>query len=356
MSTAYRRRTAFRGLRAGPRSFTILKSGEAGCGEETVLTKGVTLRGLEVFEALAETGTVAQAAQLTGLSQPAVSQQMKNLEAALGTALLDHGRRPMTLTPAGRTYLGRTRTVLRELRVAQSELTVLDLTHLSRLSLGMIDDFDNDVTPRLATLLAESLTKCRFTLLTGSSYGILQGLQDRSLQVGVAASTGDVIEGISEWPLMRDPFLLVAPREAGSDPAAIMAGMPFLRYDRGQLIARQIESHLARIGRPQESRFEIGAHLALMALAARGAGWALTTATGYMRAARMHDALAAHPLPFEGFSRTISIYAGTDWSARVPRDVGAAVRRLAQDQVVTPAIAALPWLEGALQVLDPAGR
>jgi DNA-binding transcriptional LysR family regulator len=318
-----------------------------------MLAKGVTLRGLEVFEALAETGTVAQAAQLTGLSQPAVSQQMKNLEAALGAALVDHGRRPMQLTPAGRAYLARTRSVLRELRAAQSELTVLDLAHLSSLSLGMIDDFDNDVTPRLATLLAESLTRCRFTLLTGSSYGILRGLQDRSLQVGVAASTGEVFETIDEYPLMRDPFLLVAPREAGADPAAIVGALPFLRYDRGQLIARHIEAHLARIKQPQESRFEIGAHLALMALAARGAGWALTTATGYMRAARMHDALAAHPLPFAPFARTISIYAGADWSPRVPRDVGAAVRRLAQDQVVTPAIASLPWLEGDLRVLEP---
>jgi len=320
-----------------------------------MLAKGVTLRGLEVFEALAESGSVAQAARRTGLSQPAVSQQMRNLEAALGAALVDHGRRPMTLTPAGRAFLGRTRKVLRELRFAQSELTVLDLTHLSSLSLGMIDDFDNDVTPRLATLLAESLTQCRFTLITGSSYGILRRLQARDLQFGVAASTGETFETIDEYPLVRDPFLLVAPRAAGQDAEMVMQTLPFLRYDGGQLISRQIDTHLARLGRPRDSRFEIGAHLALMALAARGAGWALTTATGYMRAARMHDRLAAHPLPFEPFSRTISLYAGSEWSAQVPRDLGSAMRRLAQEQVVQPAITTLPWLEGGLQVLEPAG-
>lgn len=259
----------------------------------------------------------------------------------------------MRLTPAGRAYLVRTRAVLRELRLAQSELTVLDLTDLSSLSLGMIDDFDNDVTPRLATLLAESLTKCNLTLLTGSSYGILRGLQDRSLQIGVAASTGDAFENISEYPLMLDPFLLVAPREAGNDAAAIMTEMPFLRYDSGQLIAKQIDAHLQGVKQPLNSRLQIGAHLALMGLSARGAGWALTTATGYMRAARMHDKLAAHPLPFAPFSRTISIFAGTDWSPRVPRDVGAAIRRLVQDQVVTSAIATLPWLENDLRVLEP---
>ena len=64
-----------------------------------LLIKGVTLRGLEVFEALASTGSVAQAADMTGLSQPAVSQQLRNLESALGTELVDHSRRPMRVTP-----------------------------------------------------------------------------------------------------------------------------------------------------------------------------------------------------------------------------------------------------------------
>ena len=89
-----------------------------------MLTKGVTLRGLEVFEALARTGSVAQAAETTGLSQPAVSQQLRNLETALGIDLVDHGKRPMRLTPAGRSFLSRTESALGELRLAQSELTV----------------------------------------------------------------------------------------------------------------------------------------------------------------------------------------------------------------------------------------
>ena len=69
-----------------------------------MLMKGVTLRGLEVFEALAKSGSVAQAADITGLSQPAVSQQLRNLEKALGSDLVDHGRRPMVFD-TGRSQL-----------------------------------------------------------------------------------------------------------------------------------------------------------------------------------------------------------------------------------------------------------
>lgn len=177
-----------------------------------MISKGVTLRGLEVFEALASTGSVAQAAAVTGLSQPAVSQQLRNLETALDTDLIDHGKRPMRLTPAGHSFLGRTEAALAQLRLAQSELAVMDLAHLSALSIGLIDDFDNDLTPRLVTILADSLTHCKFKLITAPSHKILEDIADKKLHLAIAASAGTVMDGVLEYPLARDPFILVAPK------------------------------------------------------------------------------------------------------------------------------------------------
>ena len=184
-----------------------------------MLMKGVTLRGLEVFEALAESGSVARASEMTGLSQPAVSQQMRNLEGALGVDLVDHGRRPMTLTPAGRTFLIRTQSVLRQLRLASNELTVMDLAHLSVLSLGVIDDFDNDLTPRLVTLLAESMTRCRFKLITAPSHEITEEIRARRLHLAIAAASGEVMDGVMQYPLVRDPFIFVCARARRRRPA-----------------------------------------------------------------------------------------------------------------------------------------
>lgn len=320
-----------------------------------MLIKGVTLRGLEVFEALASSGSVARAAEITGLSQPAVSQQMRNLETALGTDLVDHGRRPMQLTPAGRTYLQRTQTVLAQLRLAQSELTVMDLTHLSTLSLGIIDDFDNDLTPRLVTMLAESLSRCRFKLTTAPSHEISAEMEARRLHIAIAASSGGVAKGIIEYPLVRDPFILVCQRGAAAKAggvAALMKAEPLLRYDREQRIGAQIEAHLARQKLEFAERLEIGAHLSLMTLIARGMGWGLTTPLGYMRAGRLHDQLEVHPVPFKPFSRTISLFAGSDWADTVPRDVARTTRMLVSEMVISPALQNLPWLEGELRVLE----
>lgn len=320
-----------------------------------MLLKGVTLRGLEVFEALAATGSVAQAAERTGLSQPAVSQQMRNLETALGTELVDHARRPMQLTAAGRSFLARTQTVLGQLRLARNELTVRDLSHISTLNLGMIDDFDNDLTPRLVTILAESLTRCRFKLISAPSHEITEAMKDRKLHIAVAASAGEVMQGVTEYPLVRDPFVFVAPRGAVADAGSVEAvthRLPLLRYDRAQFIGRQIEAHLLRQGLSFPERFEIGAHLSLMTLVARGVGWGVTTQLGYMRAGRFHDDIELHPLPFKPLSRTISLFASSDWTDRLPRDVARSVRHLVQDLIIGPALSRSPWMRDELRLID----
>lgn len=235
------------------------------------MLKGLTLRGLEVFEALAAHGSVAAAAEATGLSQPAVSQQLTNLEKALGSTLIDRTKRPMRLTQAGRGYLVRAESALRELRLAQNEVTMMDLSDLPALDIGMIDDFDHDLTPRLVPILADNLTRCRFKLITAPSREISRAMTDGVFHIAVAASTGEVLDGVVEYPLVRDPFVIVTPRtglDPGPDPLATLDGLPFLRYAREQLIARQIETLLTREGHSFEERFEIGSHQALMAMVA----------------------------------------------------------------------------------------
>ncbi|MDA5558225.1 LysR family transcriptional regulator [Shimia sp. MMG029] len=320
-----------------------------------MLNKGVTLRGLEVFEALAATGAVAQAAEITGLSQPAVSQQIRNLEKALGTDLLDHSKRPMQLTPAGRAYLIRASAVLSQLRLAQSELAVMDLTHLTQLSMGIIDDFDNDLTPRLVTTLAESMTRCQFRLVTAPSHEITKAIRARDLHLAITATSGEVMDGIAEYPLTRDPFILIAPAgrvPAKGDVMSALANLPMLRYGQEQLIGRQIEAHLKRCKIDIPHRFEISSNPSLIAMVSRGIGWAITTPLGYLRATRFHDRVTAHPLPFAPFSRTISLLASGDWADTVPRDVAQTMRNLLTSHMITPAIEKFPWLEEEFRVLD----
>ncbi|EEX15804.1 transcriptional regulator, LysR family [Citreicella sp. SE45] len=61
--------------------------------------------------------------------------------------------------------------------------------------------------------------------------------------------------------------------------------------------------------------------------------------------------MEAHPLPFSPLARTISLFAASDWTDRVPRDVAQTMRKLVSESVIEPALRQLPWLEGELRVL-----
>src|SRR5436309_319768 len=61
-----------------------------------------TLRALECLVAVADSGSITQAARLLHSSQPAVSHQLATLERETRTALLRREARGVTLTPAGR--------------------------------------------------------------------------------------------------------------------------------------------------------------------------------------------------------------------------------------------------------------
>ena len=147
----------------------------------------LTLWGVEVFLAVAEEGAVSTAAKRLGASPSAVSQQISNLEAALGTELVNRRERPMTLTPAGRVLRRRAQSILLEAARARSEIAGLDLSQLGQLRLGMVEDFEATVTPLLIAKMADTLTDTRFELETGPSHRLVDRLEHRTLDVIVAA-------------------------------------------------------------------------------------------------------------------------------------------------------------------------
>lgn len=316
------------------------------------LLKGLTLRGLEVFEALARTGSVAATAAELGMSAPAVSQQMKNLSAALGADLVDASRRPMTLTPAGRMFLGQVEAALKALRSGQRDLTALDLRELSTLALGVIEDFENEVTPLLATRLADAMSQCAFVLRTGPSHLLNARIAIRELDMVIAAAGRAAPAGTVALPLLEDPYILAVPR--GMDVSRGLAGLadlPLLRRDMEQIMGAQIEAWLTRGGAVPLRRFEMDSNQSISAIVAAGQGWTITTPLSLLRGGRFAGGIDAHPLPGEAMARQIVLYATSDWSGGIPEQIAALARELIGQHFWEPGQEQMPWLGESFRVL-----
>lgn len=317
----------------------------------------VTLWGIEVFLATAEEGAISAAARRLGVSPSAVSQQLSGLELALGAVLLDRGARPMRLTPAGNIFRRHAQTMLNAAAQARAELAMAEMAGLTTLRLGMIEDFDADVTPRLLSAMAGDLKGCQFLLETGASHRLLDQLDSRALDVVVAADLGadsGAADHMEVHPLLCEPFVVVAPRgsvDTGGDVATQLLGLPLIQYTARHHMGRKIAAHLAQQNLRLAHRFEIDSYSAIMAMVADGAGWTILTPLGVLHADRFRDAADVLPLPFAPLERTISLSARAGVLVEMPSHIAALLRPLLQAQVVDPVVARLPWLAGRLRVL-----
>ena len=313
----------------------------------------ITLWGIEVFLAAADELSISAAARRLGASPSSVSQQLTNLEAALGTALLNRHERPMSLTPAGALFRRRGQTILNEAAQARAELALQDPSVLTQLRLGMIEDFDADVTPRLLRDMAGDLTGAQFLLETGPSHRLIDRLDARALDVIVAADMGAAADWMEVHPVMTEPFVAAVPRDAlaaGEDVLAALRRLPLILYTERHHMGRLIAAHLARQNLTLSHRFELDSYHAIMAMVAAGAGWTILTPLGFMHAHRFRDQADVLPLPFAPLARTISLTARRDVLQDIPAQTAARLRGLVADLIVRPSLARMPWLAETLVI------
>ena len=303
----------------------------------------VTLWAVEVFVALAEEGAISAVARRLGVSASGVSQQIAALEAAMGAELVDRTARPFGLTRAGQAFLPHAGAMLDELARGRATVGFADPAGLSSFRLGMIEDFEAEVTPLLLSGMGQELLACRFLLETGPSHRLHAQLEARALDIIVAAEAeGPRADGVETHPLLSEPFVAVWPKGCADQR------LPLIHYSQRTLMGRQIAAHLARQSVRPDYRFELDSYASILAMVAAGQGWAILTPSGVRHAAP--TGVEIRPLPFAPLSRRITVSARAGLMGEMPAQVAARLRDLVGKRIVAPALSEAPWLAGALSI------
>jgi len=314
-----------------------------------------SLWSIEIFVASVEEGSISGAAKRLNSSNSTVSQQLTNLETALGSELIDRTTRPMKLKPTGQLFLFRARAILNEVMQAKSELAQFDHSQMVRLRLGVIDDFDADVTPSLMKTLSKRMTNCQFLLQSGQSYSLADELHARTLDMVISADLERAPDWMEVHPILTEPFVVAAPKGAIDQSDNVkeqLLKMAFIRYSSRAVMGRQIETHLTRQRIRLQNQFEFNNYHAILSMVADGNGWTITTPMGFLRAQRFVDDIDLMPLPFEPMSRSISLTARKDAMVKMPQEVSGILRPIVQDQVIAPMLEREPWLTHSFHLLD----
>jgi DNA-binding transcriptional LysR family regulator len=136
----------------------------------------MTSRLLQQFLAIAELGSLTAASAAIGISQPALTKNLRQLETELGAQLFHRRPRGVTLTPFGEVLRRRAKLMEREYAYAMSEIDALKGAHAGRLRIGAGPVWSLSYLPSAIVAVHELLPDARIDLRTGASNTLMPAL------------------------------------------------------------------------------------------------------------------------------------------------------------------------------------
>jgi len=168
-------------------------------------------RQLAAFCAVVERRSFSQAAERLGVTQPAVSLQVRALEKRLGTQLLDRSGRRVEPTEAGmRLYRGAQRLLALEEQVIAEVGPEAGEELAGAFELGASTGPGGIVVAQLLCEFAERHPDLRVTLWVFDTQTIVERVAARELELGVVGAARRH-RGVAFEPFFRDPVVLVCP-------------------------------------------------------------------------------------------------------------------------------------------------
>lgn len=235
--------------------------------------QSLTLKQLRYFEALARAGHFGRAADDCAITQPALSMQIKELEAQVGAPLVERGARQVRLTALGQQFAARAREILR---------SVDELGDLSRaggdglsgpLRIGVIPTVAPYLLPRLIQALARQFPALDLQPRETVTKRLIEDLLELRLDIAIVALP--VSEpALHEEPLFDEEFVLVRPASDAGKPvpnAENLQQMRLLLLEEGHCFRDQALS-FCKLPQPPRGLMEGSSLATLVQMVGAGIG------------------------------------------------------------------------------------
>ncbi|VXB49325.1 DNA-binding transcriptional regulator, LysR family [Pseudomonas sp. 8BK] len=202
------------------------------------------LRELKTFVAVARHGTFAAAGQQVGLTQSAVSAQMRVLEQGLGVRLFERSGRAAVLNAAGRHALPLAEQMLG--LYAQMALPTSAAEWQGELKVGAIATLQTGLLPEALPRFRAAAPRVELKLVPGVSLNLLNQIDAGELDLALLIKPPfELPKELLQISLAREPFVLITPLSVtADDPLQILAEQPFVRYDRRSFGGRRVNQFL----------------------------------------------------------------------------------------------------------------
>lgn len=194
----------------------------------------LTLRQLQVFEAVARHLSHSRAAKVLYLSQPAVSMQLKQLEQNLGLPLFEQAGKQLYLTDAGRELLHYSRNITQQLAELESVLGEMKGMGKGKFTLSVVNTA-NYFTPQLLARFCKRYPDISVNLLVANRDTVLKQLEENTTDLAIMGQPPDGRD-IDSQSFLENPLVVIA---APDHPLAKLKNIKFLRLAEESFLSRE---------------------------------------------------------------------------------------------------------------------
>ena len=241
----------------------------------------VKLELYRVFKEVAEAGNITAAAQTLFISQSAVSQSIKQLEAELQTRLFARNSRGVTLTADGRMLYEYVRSAMGLLETGEEKLSQSRDLQMGHLTIGASDTVTSQFLLPYLDRFHRQYPAIHIQIISGRSHKVLGLLQSGKVDIAFA-STPQEGASLETFPCLATHSIFVAGAEYPCDFDHVstleeIARFPLILLERKASSRLYLEKYFLQNGLHLNPEIELGARSLLVDLAAIGFGVAGVT-------------------------------------------------------------------------------
>ncbi|MBV9114042.1 MAG: LysR family transcriptional regulator [Hyphomicrobiales bacterium] len=231
---------------------------------------------LRSFAQVIELGGFSAAAERLHLTQPAVSQQVRQLERRFSLKLIERVGRNVAPTVAGLELLAHARRIEAVIASATEAMARHATGRLGRVRIGTGATACIHLLPPVLRDLRERLPSLEIAVATGNTAHILKLLEDNALDVGLVTLP---VRGraLSITPVLDDEFVAIASPEAPPLPRrvtpAVLVTRPLVLYEPGAQTRRIVDQWCGRKRSSIKPVMELGSVEAIKELVGAGLGY-----------------------------------------------------------------------------------
>jgi DNA-binding transcriptional LysR family regulator len=254
---------------------------------------------LRSFALIARERSVTRAAARLGLTQPALSLQIKALEAELGQALFARQRKQMQLTPAGEIFYRYVQTVFATLEEAKTEVAALQQLLRGHLAFATSDTNSAYVLPPVLQQFRALYPQVRIDIRDRMSSQVLQLVVEHEVDFGIA-TLPLAHRQVTTVPLFHRAEVVICPPDHPLSRAPVLSlaqlsPYPLLVLSPGSTSRQLLDAAFQQAGVPMQVAMHLGSIDVLKRFVAIGLGVAIVPRV-VVAEETQHGRLVAVPL------------------------------------------------------------